>query len=282
MSMLGLKLFADTPVPRAREIINRAIQDGLGLELLLITKGGKRHCSYDVKALLAETRFHEVKNKTLHLDHIRSQGCNIQDVLTQISFSAELADMQCLGISRAVMHYHHALPLSLRHHDILLSNLTLVNAIAELNGVTIYLENTLFDGEPANANFYSSLFELVLEYDLGHLGFCFDLGHAKAFSTDSLARWVALLDRLNSHKVPLHFHLHNNGGQTDEHLSFRQADLRDLNEGDAFSGGLHYVEVVAFLDRRYPGVKLLEVGADEAIPGLDWLQEQMAWRASAA
>jgi len=248
------------------------------LEVLLLERNEMPCPVGHAQWLANETPFVSIPQKTLHLDHYRSLGCQISDKSVRENITAELGIMRILGINRAVIHYHHELPDYLRARRALTPNLKKINALAEFEGATFFVENTLFGLDPANPDFYHLMFEEVLAHGLGNVGFCFDLGHAKAFSNRSMHDWLQILDWLKENKVPLHFHLHNNDGTADQHLSFQRADLKNLNAGDSFTQGIHYVAVVSELLQRYTGVKTLEVPVDQALPGLDWLQEQLRWR----
>lgn len=274
-AMFGLRLVSDAPREVGAALVARAISDNLGLEVLLQVGSTISYPAEYAQWLVNETQFCSIPQKILHLDHYRSLGCRISEKSVHDSILAELRNMRFLGIDRAVIHYHHELPDHLRGKPALTPNLKKINEFAESEVAIFFIENTLLGSDPANPDFYRQMFEEVLANGLGNLGFCFDLGHAKAFSNSSLHDWLHMLDWLKDNKIPLHFHLHNNDGAADQHLSFHRADLKDLNEGDSFTNGTHYVAVVSELSQRYPGVKTLEVPADQALAELDWLQEQL-------
>lgn len=273
--MLALKLFGNNPLPLAESIIARVASDNLGLEVLLLTGKSERVPLSSIE-WSDSPQLRKIRDKTLHLDHHRSQGCQIFNKDTRQSVLLDISTMHSLGISQGVMHYHHAFPEEQRTYPALTKNLVEVNRIAEENDVTFFLENTtLLTEEKVGVSLYWAIFGIVAQRGLSNLGFCFDIGHAKALSDTKLVGWITLLDHLKASGIPLHFHLHNNDGTADEHLSFRLAELRGLNDGDAFTGGTSYLSVVAMLIQRYPGLKLLEVNAEEAIPSLDWIQARL-------
>jgi hypothetical protein len=276
-AMLGLKLFSDTSRSRADEIINRAVRDRLGLEVLLADDKGVSHPATALAPLLAETPFSQIPHKVLHLGH-KSEGHKIVDPLVRELVLSELRDMRYLGINRAVLPYHHDLPVMQRDNVSLLKSLVPLNEVAESHGVTFYVKNTSFKRDPANPEIYRRMFEQALNYELGHLGFCFDIGCAKVFSDKPLREWLQLLDWLSGNKVPLHFHLYNNDGANNQHLSFRQSDKPGYNTGDRFTSGTHYLVVVSELLNRYPGIKVLDTPDQEVLPGLDWLQQVLRRR----
>lgn len=273
--MLALKIFSDTPADLASAIVDRTISDNLGLEVLLITPSGHK---VDLASVSGwdSTLLAPISHKTLHMNHHGSEGWRILEPEVRYSVLADISDMHSLGITKGVMHYHHEFPLEQRRKEALAKNLVELNCIAEDNAVTFFLENTLVQDGKVSITLYWDILTIIQQRNLANLGFCFDIGHAKAFSDTTLPGWLQLLDYAKESRIPLHFHLHNNDGTADNHLSFRKAELKGLNQGDTFTGGMPYMDVVAHILKTYSGLKLLEVGANEAIPGLDWTQAQLA------
>jgi sugar phosphate isomerase/epimerase len=77
---------------------------------------------------------------------------------------------------------------------------------AEALGLTLAIEN-VFEETP------DSLATLLSEIDSRHFRFCFDTGHQHLFGKTSLSIWIETLGR-----YLCEVHLHDNHGETDEHL----------------------------------------------------------------
>lgn len=282
--MLGIKFYRDTPKDLVRAMIERAARDHLGIEFLMVQHISKQRGSADEVAwILDETPFVAVADRILHLDNINTFGASIFQPDVYASFEDELKLAQRFGIAKAVMHYNDRMPFAERGRtEQQEDDLKRINELGARYGVTIHIENTLFADAKADVDYYEDMFERVAQHGLDHIGFCFDMGHGKALSNTPLSGWMAFLDELTARHVGLHFHLHNNFGERDDHLSFRIAEESGLNEGDAYTGGQPYLDVLATILARYSGMKLLEVKDSEALPNLDWVQAQLAVRASAA
>ena len=275
--MLGLKFFRDTPKELATQIIERAHRDQLGLEILMLDWATRQPGPVEEMAwILDETPFTQAGDHILHLDNVNTFGFNITQPETLRRFSSEMNTARHFGIKKVVMHYNDKLPLAEMRADKLASDLKRINELGGEYGLTVHIENTLFLDAPGNIDFYELMFNSVAEQGLGQIGFCFDIGHGKALSTNPLAEWLAFVDKLHARGTKLHFHLHNNFGKNDDHMSFRLAEAHGLNEGDAYTGGRSYIDVIASLIARYPGMKLQEIPAEEALANLDWLQAKLA------
>ena len=121
-------------------------------------------------------------------------------------------------------------------------------------GTKIAIEN-IFEEDP------DSLKELINALDSPHFGVCFDTGHFNLFSKRPLSVW---LESLGPHIME--FHLHDNTGSIDSHLSigdgnfdfdllFRSFKNRDVvhtieahNPGDVFKS----MERLTVLLEKYP------------------------------
>jgi len=79
--------------------------------------------------------------------------------------------------------------------------------------VRLVLEN-VYEEEPR------PLQRLLAALDSPDCGFCFDTGHYRAFSRDSLAAWLECL-----HPFLRHVHLHDNNGEADAHLPVGDGDF---------------------------------------------------------
>jgi sugar phosphate isomerase/epimerase len=84
-------------------------------------------------------------------------------------------------------------------------------------GMLLVLENTVFTG-PDDFNQFFAVLNDRPQQPIGHVGMCFDLGHANLCSA-TLNDYVGFMDRL-SRQVPVrHLHLHENYGDRDSHLT---------------------------------------------------------------
>lgn len=139
-----------------------------------------------------------------------------------------------------------------------------LNRIAVEHNFAYYLENTYH-----GIDFYKELFDLMGRKELQNIHFCFDIGHAKVWSYNTLAEWYQFLHYLKKTGVKLHFHLHLNDGSADEHLSFMEANHTG---GDMFSGYIHYENVMRSLIYQFPHErKIFEVKPKFAIPNIQYI-----------
>lgn len=146
----------------------------------------------------------------------------------------------------------------------LLSNLGSLNGFAQEYGLPIHIENS-FHG----IDFYRWVFRAIGELGLDHLHFCFDIGHAKVWSRESLLDWMGFMEGLGTGGVRLHFHLHANSGLMDEHLSLMEAERQGYGEPDDFTGHWGFHEALSRLDERFPAAhKIFEVPTDEALENM--------------
>lgn len=65
------------------------------------------------------------------------------------------------------------------------------------------------------------IFALFDSLDPSEIGFCFDAGHMHAFGDGSMTSWLKMLGRRIGQ-----VHLHDNNGQTDEHLALGKGTIR--------------------------------------------------------
>ena len=145
--------------------------------------------------------------------------------------------------------------------DRLAADLACAERIAEEYGIRIHIENT-FHPLPFYRDFCSALGERrTRPVDL-----CFDLGHAKVWSAESLNDWICYIETQTRAGARLHVHLHANRGLADEHLSFSAAIRMGISGADDFSQGLDWFQMLATLEQRFPNAsKVFEVPPAEAI-----------------
>ena len=122
--------------------------------------------------------------------------------------------------------------------------------------------------------------EAIAERRLTHLHCCFDLGHAKALSASrrehSASDWLSCLHRLRNKGFKIHFHLHNNSGADDEHLSFVESERLGFNGPDRFSGPLGCLGLLARICGEFSAErKIFEVKMELALENLDFVRERL-------
>jgi hypothetical protein len=147
-------------------------------------------------------------------------------------------------------------------------NLEELNQIAIDNNYHFYLENTF-----QNVEFYQELFEKVVAKNLYNIHFCFDIGHAKVWSNESVSNWFSFLDNLVSNEKKIHFHLHLNNGENDDHLSFPEFEN---DYSDQFSEGETYETIFGEIMKKYPDFrKIFEVKTDMIFKNLLYVQDHI-------
>lgn len=206
-----------------------------------------------------------------HLDHNR---LNIFSAGRELDgFSVQIEKSLSLGSSYSITHVSHT-PMSPRMEkedavfQHLMENCVALEALCErYDNYPVYIENT-FHG----LHFYRYLFESIAEAGLGNIHFCFDLGHAKLWSQETLAQWLQFLLELQMQGFSLHFHLHNNAGISDDHLSFVEAEPIGLNAPDEFTEALDYLTALREIQRFFPGSrKVFEVSPALALQNLEFV-----------
>jgi sugar phosphate isomerase/epimerase len=144
-----------------------------------------------------------------------------------------------------------------------------LNNIASQYNYHYYLENTYH-----GISFYKELFGLVKRKDLDRIHFCFDIGHAKVWSANTLREWVDFLEFLKFNDIRIHFHLHLNSGTKDEHLSFMECNHTG---GDNFSDYVRYEDVFRDLIFRFPEErKIFEVKPKFAVPNIQFINRLLS------
>ena len=190
-----------------------------------------------------------IVNPSLHTNHYRFDiGTLLEkpeqkyELLDILSHDLELATK--IGAKRIIIHPHRfPFPKKLSAQKIAVS--MMVNEISGISqmlsslGVVAYIENTFDD-----SGFYRLLFEEIKRRNIDNFGFCFDMGHAKVWSSGSFAHWMRFLYDINDMGLPLHSHLHSNDGVFDEHLPFTEEVLGSLRCDDEFLEGLSYLDAV--------------------------------------
>jgi len=81
-----------------------------------------------------------------------------------------------------------------------------------------YIENTF-----NSSLFYKDLILFLKENNI-NVGFCFDIGHAKVWSSDSFDTWYSDILYLIKFGIPIHSHIHANKGDFDTHSPLAELD----------------------------------------------------------
>ena len=129
----------------------------------------------------------------------------------------------------------------------------------------VHIENTFHP-----LSFYRWFFGVVERLELRYIHCCFDIGHAKIWSQESLPQWFQWLHELESKGVHLHFHLHANNGLADQHLSFVESETLGLNAADDYTQAWDYFTAIAELHRQFPdNRKVFEVKPALALENME-------------
>ena len=186
----------------------------------------------------------------IHLNH------DIYGVFTidkhEAALHQQLAQAKSIRSDYAITHLH-TFPTNQRPEfraelaAHLTPRLQLMNRIAAEYDHPIHIENTFH-----NLAFYRWFFELVTALDLPYIHQCFDLGHAKLWSTDTFSAWLAWLQEQTAKGFHLHFHLHANNGLTDQHLAFTEAKGQGLTQADSYTQRWDYFQVLHVLQQHFP------------------------------
>ncbi len=257
MPGLGFKL-----VDRSREeivpIVERAMAGGCPLEV------GFYFTDLAARQYLLTVLPRSGLRVNAHLDHRRLSLLGIQSKEAELREQLELA--AAIGASFVLTHLGN-FPMASRPAsrgrlwERLALDLDFAESIAADYGLGLHIENT-FHALP----FYRELCASLLGQRGRALHLCFDLGHAKVWSEESLAEWLAFLASQAEIGARLHFHLHANQGLADEHLSFVTTTRLGLTGVDDFTQGLDWFQALDLLDRRFPeSSKVFEVPPAEAI-----------------
>ena len=203
-----------------------------------------------------------------HTHHERCHVFNFHQTLELLA--SHIAQARAVGSLYSVVHAAN-MPLTARPEKQaaliahLLDNLERAEALCAECDYRLHVENVYH-----RLGFYRRLFEGVSERGLGRIHFCFDIGHAKVWSSETLDEWLAFLDELMGRDIRLHFHLHANQGLIDEHLTLAQAQARGICGPDGYFNGDGYPGAYRTIGRRFPeATKVFEVNPDQAIANLE-------------
>ncbi len=264
--MFGTKIVND---PKTAETIDAVIEHvergGIGLELGYYFDNGM----FDPLKLDAPGRV----NIHFHYDQVTIADLPAIEPLIH----RDVMRARGLGGSYGIIHLNDYTVPEAPDRDFsgYLGRLERAEAIAERYDFPFYIENV-----QQSLAYFEGLFGAIFERRLTHLHCCFDLGHAKALSASrhehTASDWIACLHRLRGKGFKIHFHLHNNSGADDEHLSFAEAERQGLNAPDRFSDHLSYLELLAKICREFPEErKIFEVKMELALENLVFVLDRL-------
>ena len=205
--------------------------------------------------------------------HLNHRVYHLSDLHEHLSaLTGEINHIRQLGSDYSIIHVAPS-PFDIAREsnpvffNKLLANLRLLNTLCEATNYAVYVENT-FGG----IEFYRKLFSHIAAEQLSSIHFCFDIGHAKIWSGNPLTAWIAFLQDLIGEGFKLHFHLHNNRGKFDDHLSFVESAYEGINRRDAYTGKHTYLQTLHNIEKLFPeSRKIFEVKAAMAIENMNYV-----------
>ncbi len=199
-----------------------------------------------------------------HSNQNRMHIHNLHD--THVAFASHIEQAKNLCSRYSIVHISNypttsRLSKGTALRQRLSDNLQRAEELCTLHDYRLHIEN---DFQPID--FYRHLFERIHDLDLKRLHFCFDIGHAKIWSNQTLTEWLDFACELVRAGFAIHCHLHANSGFGDEHLSVAEARLRGIADPDDDFNPYGYPQAYWEVARRLPhAVKIFEVKAAEAI-----------------
>jgi|GEM_PF-1317283 hypothetical protein len=169
-------------------------------------------------------------NKILHTYHrvIGLTELEREDPSSLTRLLAESDVAKAMGISKAVVHSvtfadkRKGFPLARQTASSWVKNLERMHSL----GLRAHLENTT---EPLS--WHQELFDEWDKLGVQEMGgFTLDIGHVKVWSDNALNQWLDFTKQLKSRGFGIHFHIHSNHGEFDEHMSLSRAFQEDLLE----------------------------------------------------
>jgi len=170
------------------------------------------------------------KNKILHTYHrvIGLTELEREDSSSLTRLLAESDVAKAMGISKAVVHSvtfadkRQGLPSARKSAGSWVKSLERMHAL----GLRAHLENTT---EPLS--WHQELFDEWDKLGVQELGgFTLDIGHVRVWSDNALNEWLDFTKQIKSRGFGIHFHIHANHGEFDEHMSLSRAFQEDLLE----------------------------------------------------
>jgi sugar phosphate isomerase/epimerase len=203
-----------------------------------------------------------------HTNHERFHAFNLHH--TEALLDEHIRVARAFGSDYSVLHTADQ-PMSPRASrraalmSLLLDNLERAEALCAAHDYRLHLEN-VYHPIP----FYRELFEGIRVRGLRRIHFCFDIGHAKVWSGETLEEWIDFLDDLRATGFLLHCHLHANRGLADEHLSMAEVDAMGIGGPDGYYNEHGYPAAFWLVEQRQPeAVKIFEVRPELAIANME-------------
>jgi hypothetical protein len=260
MQTFGYKVFIQSLSDNV-VIVERALRDKRPIEV-----GFDEKINDEVESYLRSTLPHYGLPVNTHLNlsyNVFAMQTKLDDLCVEFERAA------LLGSDYSIMHVSRQ-PMTMRiEHwprlmDQLGRNLECIQAVCEKFDHEVYIENSYH-----SLMFYDALFEQVVARDLSRIQLCFDFGHAKVWSNQSLLDWLAFIELQQRNGRKLHFHLHTNNGLKDEHLSFVEAQ-QELSDQDSYLGNWDYLSTLNHIRERFTNSrKIFEVKASYALENMD-------------
>lgn len=266
MNKLGFKI-VDQSVSEIAPMLERALAELRPIEV------GLYFGDPDALASLSRHLHGAEIPVTVHIDHRRYSIFSLERYEGLVE---QLDQAQALGAKRVVDHISkYPMTRRLDRRDELRQRLAerVARVAAECGsrGLDLHIENTFHD-----LDFHQWLFDWFDDDGLG-THFCFDIGHARVWSTRTFADWVDFMAKLERGGRRLHMHCHMNSGLADQHLSYPNAERRGVGGRDAFTGALDDIQCLAHLIERFPTAdKIFEVPPEEALENLDWVLDRLS------
>lgn len=261
MRSFGFKII-DAEVKQVEPVIDYAVINRRPVEV------GIYHGNRAVHELLRQRLAPAGIPVNAHTQHERCHVFNFHQTLDLLE--AHIRQARDFGSAYSVVHAAN-MPLTPRAGKQtalvahLLDNLARAEAVCSKHDYGLHVENVYHP-----LGLYRRLFEGVVARGLMRIHFCFDIGHAKVWSAETLDDWLTFLDELNSQGIRLHFHLHANRGLIDEHLALAEAEAMGICGPDGYFNADGYPGAYRTIGRRFPdAVKVFEVKSDQAIANLE-------------
>jgi Xylose isomerase-like TIM barrel len=223
MAIYAPKIFSNDPTSLQKQVLD-LVGPHMGLEVALYG-----YAPFGVEESLRILAL-KTEVKILHLwqQKISLSGMLHQDKDCLQSLSYEMAQAKRLGISKAVIHHgyaHNALAETYQQNPEHYADSVLpLLRHARQHGLILHPENT-FEGVDFHRRFFKRLLDLGANHDVG---FCLDLGHTKVFSSNSLDEWLSLIKELHASEINVHYHVHVNRGDIDDHLTLCEGHIEGL------------------------------------------------------
>jgi hypothetical protein len=267
LNCFGFKI-VEKSRPSIEPLVERALREGRPLEV------GLYYNDREALDYLTSRLPTSQAPVVAHLNHRRLDLFNL--ALREQELHDQLALAASLGAASVITHValYPMTPRPEQHVAMverLCAGLESMAVAAAGYGLRVHLENT-FHG----LGFYRTFFQQAAAAGLGPAHCCFDLGHARVWSTETLTQWCDFLAGLAATGSRLHVHLHANRGLYDDHLAFHTARRLGITGADGFTGGIDDLQVLALITARFPQVpKVFEVPAAEALENLDFVLEHV-------